>query len=726
MLERNYIITNERLMKFWDKQNNCKSSYFPEKVTCGSNDKPWWICEKCGKSYQQSPKDKLKSQYDVCSDCLKYYARLNNIKTRLIKGESLADKFPELLNEWVDCEIKELTAWDVMPQSNLSVNWKCPKCFGIYPATITNRTKMNSGCPYCSGQKVLKGYNDLETKNPQLAKEWSDKNICLPSQFTIKSNEKVLWKCNFGHEDYTSSIKQRSNGQGCPKCASELQTSFPEQAIFYYIKKIYKSAINRYKYNDKYEIDIFIPELNIGIEYNGYFYHKDKLHKDNEKIAKLQEYGIKIFTVNEIKNGKIINDANFYINCSYKSNEFNNLVKSILKSLDDRSKLDIDIDRDRIQIHEQYISLVKENSIAYKAPHLVSEWDYNNNGKIKPEFVSYGSSVRYYWICPICQNSYKASPKNRFNGTRCPICSGKQVIKTTNDLATLHPNLLQEWDYEKNNQHPSEIYGGGKTLYNWICKLGHSYKCSIQNKLKGYGCSICSGKQVLKGFNDLESQQPEIALDWDLSKNKISPDKVHFNSFKEYNWKCHICGHEWKYQIASRNKCSDCVAKSKIINVYDTTGNFVGSYFGLENLCINFGLNYKKQHGNISSVCVRVQKTLLSKYICRYDKDDEFINLSESQRRLAICEYLKDYKSNQPRNINVYDIIDYICLGTFNGLKIISEKFNIKTKSNINSVCKRIQKSISSRYIMRYEDDDEFMDLVGLNLKNKIDKFLNR
>ena len=49
-------------------------------------------------------------------------------------------------------------------------------------------------CPICSGHKVLVGYNDLASLNPELAKEWHPtKNGNLkPTQVTLLSEKKVI------------------------------------------------------------------------------------------------------------------------------------------------------------------------------------------------------------------------------------------------------------------------------------------------------------------------------------------------------------------------------------------------------------------------------------------------------------------------------------------------------------------------------------------------------
>ena len=118
------------------------------------------------------------------------------------------------------------------------------------------------------------GFNDLATVMPNLAKEWHPiKNGELtPQNVTAGSNKKVWWLCEKEHA-WLASVGRRSAGNGCPQCASELRTSFPEQAIYFYLSKIY-SAHNRYMLNAKTEIDVYLSEYKIGIEYDGLYFHK--------------------------------------------------------------------------------------------------------------------------------------------------------------------------------------------------------------------------------------------------------------------------------------------------------------------------------------------------------------------------------------------------------------------------------------------------------------------
>lgn len=96
---------------------------------------------------------------------------------------------------------------------------------------------------------------------------------------------------------------------GCPICNTSSGTSKPETEIFEYIKKLNEKAIrNTKKIIPPYEIDIFIPEKNIGIEFNGLYWHSERIinksnrngknyHLDKLKLA--QEKNIRLIQIFE-------------------------------------------------------------------------------------------------------------------------------------------------------------------------------------------------------------------------------------------------------------------------------------------------------------------------------------------------------------------------------------------------------------------------------------------
>ena len=623
MAEKKYIIDNAELMAEWDWEKNNAIGLDPCKLTIGSHKYAFWICTKHKIKFEQEIRARAKGER-TCPQCYDEWRTSIN-RERYIKGKKvLAETHPELVEEWISCDDPKFTPYTCVAGSNVKVKWKCKKCGGEYKAYIANRTLRGSSCPYCANQKVLIGYNDLQSQLPDLAAEWSKKNTINPTEVTAHSNKKVYWVCPLGHDDYLMSIKQRSNRQGCPICAQQSQTSFPEQAIYFYLKQAFPDTVNIYIFDGR-EIDIFIPSKNIGIEYNGYFSHKKKAEKDILKKEFFESAGITLLVVKEYKYTEEKEHADFYIHERTTFNDLTRLINNIIKSLDIDISVDVDCSRDAISIKNQYVILRKENSIAAVRPDLVSRWDYEKNGSITPEMVTLGTGQRYYWKCKICNRSYLALPSRIAQGS---VCSKHRNLlkKGENDLASKHPELLKYWDYDKNDIDPSEVYGGGERIAYWVCEKGHSYARSILDRIRNKGCPICNGKQVLAGFNDLLSYNPELAKEWDYELNDCLPSEIHYgNQSKNIHWICKTCGHKWVSKVKQRKKCPECERMRLQINVYDAmTGAFVCAFTNARELCDFFGLDINKQRGNISMICSRQQKTLLGKYILRHANDDEF------------------------------------------------------------------------------------------------------
>ena len=206
---------------------------------------------------------------------------------RALKGVTdLETVNPGLAKEWHPEKNGALTPSDVTAGSSRKVWWLCPNGHA-YEQLIIKRTARGYGCPYCSGHGVLKGFNDLETVNPRLAKEWhQEKNGDLnPCDVTANSGKKVWWLCPVGHA-YRATVRDRnSDDTQCPICNARNQSSFPEQAILYYVKKLYPDAVNKYKeiFPRSMELDIYIPSIRLGIEFDGANWHNTETQFRREK-----------------------------------------------------------------------------------------------------------------------------------------------------------------------------------------------------------------------------------------------------------------------------------------------------------------------------------------------------------------------------------------------------------------------------------------------------------
>ena len=196
----------------------------PEMFLPNSTERVYWKCDKCGQEWPQVI-NRRNTRSGKCPFCT---------GKRVIQGKTdLLTINPELASEWDFVNNKGLqdglgndisTPDKVLPFSSQEVFW-IGKCGHHWPAVIASRSK-GSGCPYCSGQKVLTGYNDLQTKYPDIAKEWHPtKNQELkPTEVASGSNQKVWWKCSVCGYEYPMGIVVRTNqNQGCRICGKEKQ-----------------------------------------------------------------------------------------------------------------------------------------------------------------------------------------------------------------------------------------------------------------------------------------------------------------------------------------------------------------------------------------------------------------------------------------------------------------------------------------------------------------------
>ena len=129
-------------------------------------------------------------------------------------------------------------------------------------------------------------------------------------------------------------------------------------------------------------------------------------------------------------------------------------------------------------------------------------------------------------------------------------------------LAETHPEVAKQWHPTKNNHLlPKDFLPGSSKKAWWKCLKGddHIYEMRIYNRTSGQGCSICSGRKIVKS-NCLATLNPKLAKEWHPTKNKNhTPYTVGPGSNKYFWWKCFKGeDHEWKAQLNSRNMGKGC------------------------------------------------------------------------------------------------------------------------------------------------------------------------
>jgi hypothetical protein len=128
----------------------------------------------------------------------------------LIGFNDLAATHKHFANQLVDPEPTTVTAG-----SKKIGLWQCSEGHR-WKSKIGARVSNNVICPTCSGHRVLVGFNDLQTTNPELVPEadgWSPKAV------TRGSAKKMRWKCQKGHIWRASVTSRVAKKSGCPTCS---------------------------------------------------------------------------------------------------------------------------------------------------------------------------------------------------------------------------------------------------------------------------------------------------------------------------------------------------------------------------------------------------------------------------------------------------------------------------------------------------------------------------
>jgi DNA-directed RNA polymerase subunit RPC12/RpoP len=149
---------------------------------------------------------------------------------RAIEGVTdIATSHPDIASQLVEADLSAIKGG-----TNKKVKWKCDRGH-LWMATPSSRTGSKTGCPFCSGLKVIEGETDLQTTHPELAKQargWE------PKKYSKGSDKKAQWECERGHS-WSAVISSRVSGVGCPYCSgarvivgeTDLETLHPGIAI---------------------------------------------------------------------------------------------------------------------------------------------------------------------------------------------------------------------------------------------------------------------------------------------------------------------------------------------------------------------------------------------------------------------------------------------------------------------------------------------------------------
>lgn len=156
-------------------------------------------------------------------------------------------------------------------------------------------------CKFCEGTKVLSGFNDIKTLFPWLAAEWADE---VPMEtVSAQSSLRAKWKCPSCGYSWEAYVYNRTSGYGeCFKCSAK-SGSKPQRELSEFIESFgFRPQLNiRTVLASSKELDIYIPELKLAVEFNGVYWHstldRKKSTRHYDKWRECEAAGIRLFVV---------------------------------------------------------------------------------------------------------------------------------------------------------------------------------------------------------------------------------------------------------------------------------------------------------------------------------------------------------------------------------------------------------------------------------------------
>jgi hypothetical protein len=393
------------------------------------------------------------------------------------RGVPLSETHPEIA--------MEAFGWDpssVSRGSNKRLFWRCRNNHQ-YEATPHSRTGQGSGCPYCSNQKVLSGYNDLLTNHPDIAAEalnWD------PAKVISGSEKKRKWKCQFGHVYETTPATRTYRNTGCSVCSNraivvgqnDLGTTYPEiamEADGWDASSVVAGTAKRMPW--------ICPE---GHRYVALISNRTRLGTgcsicSNKKV--LAGFNDIATTFPEVASEAYGWDPKHVIAGNHHKRKWK-CPESHIYEASTHSRT---TKKSGCSICSNTQVLSGYNDLATSHPEIASEadgWD--------PSKVITGSETKRKWKCPLL-HSYISTPALRSSQNQgCPICIGKKVLPGFNDLATTLPEIASQaagWD-------PRTVTSGSNAKKRWRCEFGHEWITSPNSRKKS-GCPTCT----VTGFN---------------------------------------------------------------------------------------------------------------------------------------------------------------------------------------------------------------------------------
>ncbi len=212
-----------------------------------------------------------------------------------------------------------------------------------------------------------------------------------------------------------------------------------------------------------------------------------------------------------------------------------------------------------------------DNILTTRSPELSKQWHPTKNKELSPEDVSPGSGKKVWWLCKE-GHEWQAVINSRNRGMGCPYCAGQRVTED-NNFEKSYPELVMEWNWDKNKREPNRFSPRSKENVWWVCSKNHTWQATIQNRTRkesSGSCPYCNNRKLCDD-NSLQVKRPDLAKDWHPTKNgELTPSDVTAGGGQKVWWTCKHA-HSWRASVGARvnsgTGCPKCSLQTSRVEI---------------------------------------------------------------------------------------------------------------------------------------------------------------
>jgi hypothetical protein len=283
------------LARQWDTEANGGVTAF--QVAPNDNRLYWWACAVAADHrWEASPNNR----YGKGSGCRMCSGQEASSTNNLTLNALLMDQW-----DWEKNTERGLHPVNLTRGAKVEADWVCATYSEhVWPAMVDHRAR-GQGCPDCSRNHVS-DLNSLASVAPQLAEQFDClRNETTPDQVAASSNRDYWWICPLEPERHGWEAQPNNRmrlQQGCPDCFTP-GSSAQEVRLAHEIATVIPFDLSEHSVQLRSgrtsKVDIVITDLKMAVEFDGSYWHRDKVENDSEKTRALRDAGWVVVRVRE-------------------------------------------------------------------------------------------------------------------------------------------------------------------------------------------------------------------------------------------------------------------------------------------------------------------------------------------------------------------------------------------------------------------------------------------